>query len=305
MSNLLVVGQSSESMDLRGNYIVISTDGLNMRICPGLESNIMEKIPFGARVEVIVQESFGIDTIGAHAFKLNPSKELYESKIIGNWVEIKYQDEIGYLFDAYLHKYPRKVNDISYIQEQGLNGEYVILFPGSWCNYNFWYDPEFEWLGCYQKGASFQLKEVELSFFKDWDGEYNDIAISTKDNKDLLFILGSKSKITSGELKGKYNGDWWSKNFNDYDNIEFQEGKACNSLVLTKEKKEHAFYADCEDYYSPSGVIWKGDIDQDGFHDYIIHYGEKSGKTYFYLSSEAEENELVKAVAVFFSGYCC
>ena len=55
----------------------------------------------------------------------------------------------------------------------------------------------------------------------------------------------------------------------------------------------------------PSCLYFEGDLDGDGKNDYVISYGVKSSITILYLSSEANRNELIKAVSIFYSGYCC
>jgi len=301
----LSFSQNIGQTNLQGDYFVISTSGLNLRSAPNIHSDILTTIPFGTKVKVISKESLGIDTLGSYQFKYMDSQEFYTSDIIGNWLEVKHNNQLGYLFDAYLYRYFEDWATIQYANEPNLNEEYVLLFPGNWCNYNFWFDPSFEWIGCYQVGEKFELKKLKLSFYKDWNGDWIDIGISTDDNIDLLFIIGSKSKFALGEVKGKYNMNWWTRDFEEYEHLEIRAGQNCKKLILTNTDKEQLLNAHHQDYYSPSGILWEGDLDNDGQLDYIIHYGEKSGKTYLYLSSEAERNQIVKPVALFFSGYCC
>ena len=51
--------------------------------------------------------------------------------------------------------------------------------------------------------------------------------------------------------------------------------------------------------------MYSGDIDSDGLEDYIISYGEKPGFSILFLSSEANDGDALKAVASFYSTYCC
>ena len=55
----------------------------------------------------------------------------------------------------------------------------------------------------------------------------------------------------------------------------------------------------------PWNLYWSGDLDGDGQQDYIIQFGDKDARTQLYLSKSAAKNQLVRPVAVYYSGYCC
>ena len=58
--------------------------------------------------------------------------------------------------------------------------------------------------------------------------------------------------------------------------------------------------------YRPGRVQWKGDLDNDGLDDFIIHFGSgKAGELVLFLSSKAEPGELFKKVARYVTKYCC
>lgn len=295
----------SFSQDLDGEYFVISTTGLNFREAPKADSNILLTIPFGTKVKVTGKKSFRIDTIGSYGFNNSESNESSKINIIGNWLKVTYKEKTGYLFDAYLLRSFKNWQAIPNNNKLNLNKKFVLLFPGTWCDFNFWYNPKFKWYGCYREGNQYKLKELDIYFLTNWGDYITDMGISTSHNKDLLFVVGSKTQFSEGEISGKYNPNWWTNNFDEHENIEIKKSKNYNKVVLSSSGREQLLNSHLKNKYSPSSILWEGDLDKDGKLDYIINYGEKSCRTFLYLSNEANKNQIVKPVSVFFSGYCC
>lgn len=286
-------------------HFVISTSGLHLRAGPSTHSEIIVSIPFGKTLRVLDAFYSKMDTLNDISFYYPHNNESYPVPVTGKWIKVKYKDYSGYVFDAYVYKNHNYHKLLKELNSEGLNKDVVLLFPGTWCNLNFWFNQELNWYGYYQDGDNFKAKKIDLSFFKIWNYDFTDIGISTNDNKHLLFIVGTRKKLKNENVIGKYDLNWWTKEFDSYDNINVQPGQNYQNLVLNDKGKEQILNLIPEYYLEPSNILWEGDLDEDGINDYIIHYGEKSGKTFLYLSSQAKDNQIVKPVAVFFSGYCC
>lgn len=306
-------GQFLNPADITVDYStsIISTTGLNLREAPKLDAKVIEKLPFGTKVTILSSSRPITDTIEKNiVYYENDEVEL---PIIGNWVKARYKNVEGYLFDSYLSNVTtlnkRGRDDL----DENLNKDYVLLFPRGDCYNNFWNIENLSWLGCYKDGDNFKLEKIELSYYLDWvdpkDSQAMDIgrsfSVSTNDNKDLLFIIGSRNVIKKGEINGTF-GSIWFENLSEFENLNLVDSEEGAKLVLSNSIKKQVLNSKEAPYIYPTfSVIWEGDLDFDGKLDYIIRYGDKNIRVYLYLSSEAEENNLVKPVSVYFSGYCC
>ncbi|MFK7773251.1 MAG: SH3 domain-containing protein [Saprospiraceae bacterium] len=75
--------------------------GLNLRSQPDAKSSKIVNIPYGEKVTVIDNQ------INAHKFSYTMSRSNSASwEIDGFWVQVKYGNEEGYVFDGYLGKFP-------------------------------------------------------------------------------------------------------------------------------------------------------------------------------------------------------
>ena len=292
----------AQQHDLSQNYIVISTNGLNLRMDPGTNSEVLLSIPYGEKVRIIEQDEKYLDTIGGHTFYSSGSKTHF-SHLTGYWVKINYKGIEGFVFDAYLYV---DITDLMDNLDPNINKDFVLLFPGNSCNYNFWFNNKLKWYGIYKLKETVHLKQISLSYYKDYSSELGDVGISTNDNKNLCFIIGSKYSLINESKSGEYSYEWYMNNFDKFPEFYFEENSYGKALILELGKRNQILNPKNEDYLmSPSNIIWKGDLDGDNHPDYIIHFGSKQGRTVLYLSSEAVNNQIVKPVAIFYSGYCC
>lgn len=84
---------------------VWAVSGLNMRVQADQKATKVLNIPYTAKVQVTDNNPF------AHPFQYNMASSktyngLVQWTVTGHWVEVKYQGSVGYVFDAYLSKYP-------------------------------------------------------------------------------------------------------------------------------------------------------------------------------------------------------
>jgi Bacterial SH3 domain len=299
------VGQSQIMKFDKGETTVISTTGLNLRAKPNTSSKVITKIPFGDKVEIMEKIFYGIDTIGSYKdYEFDSGKE-FQIPIIGNWVKVKYKNFEGFLFSAYLYNSRFASNLIDEIKQSEINKKYILLFPGTYCNYNYWFYPNIQWYGMYEEKNEFSLKEIKLSFYREWHGELADMGITTNNNKNLLFIIGTTDRMIEGKVEGKSLKKLHIKGIDEVKEFELSYNNRKSKLIIKKDNLSQIISKINNQYLYPTSVVWIGDLDKDGKKDYIIQYGEKSSKTILYLSSESEKDKIIKPVAIFYSGYCC
>jgi hypothetical protein len=84
---------------------VWAISGLNLRTQPDAKSSKIINIPYGEKVKIIDTQ------INTHQFSYTMSKSNQYGKSVaweidGYWVQIKFGEEKGYVFDAYLGRFP-------------------------------------------------------------------------------------------------------------------------------------------------------------------------------------------------------
>lgn len=292
--------------------LVISPNGLSIRNKPNLKSKKLGVVPFGKRVKIEDIKSYGWDTIGRYDY-FKGEEISYSSHISGQWVKVKYQNLQGFMFNAYL--YSKSPNGRYYAElKKDFPKDFALLFPGINCFTNINFEPNMNWYGLYHEKGKYSLKKITVGFYKIFSDFY-DFGITSSDNKNLLLILGSKKPLKTKTIKGAF---WTGYNQylypfkNEYHEvfkkhgIELQQKEGPNLSIILKDKSKSQLLNPKEMKISyPTIFLWKGDLDGDGQLDYIFHYGDKSGETILYLSSEAKDGEIVKPVAAYFSGFCC
>jgi len=152
----------------------------------------------------------------------------------------------------------------------------------------------------------------------------SDLGIVVKNDKHLLYIIGSKKALPEGVIESKFTHHHFVNDTAPADTLErerfendFLEVKEKGSLREWKSGKEtiRKYYWDQSIYAKHNDKIqwisdesyidWVGDLDQDGIMDYIVTHGEKNAMTILYLSSGRRDEEIVRPVAIYYSGYCC
>lgn len=321
---LIFVVQSSNAQTRLGEHInhltVVSTTGLNMRSAPNLQSKVLASVPYGAKVEILSSESFGLDTVGFHTYhsEFRGKKESYKNDVSGYWLKVKHGNISGYMLDAYLGR-------IEPLREEhkGLNQDYIYLQPRGDCYDNFYYNLSMHWYGFYESENGIDVRPVEVSFFYgQWEELYRPCMISANDNEDLVFMLGSKQpikmKTTQNILYSKYqlqtipDRDSRQKLLFEilskqgiYQELVVEDGLSYNRYFMERDGIKQQLDEKFTYHEGDFNVSWIGDIDGDGKNDYIFNYGDKMGYSVLYLSSAAEAGQIVKPVTVFYYGYCC
>ena len=180
--------QEVENFTDNNDYWVISRNGLNLREDSTLQSKNITSIGFGEIVNRIDNLNYNKDTIGSD--KLYYEGKVYEYPIVNFWIKVRYKNYSGYVFGAYLMPYNVDSNTL----DKKVNSNYVLHFPGYWCNYNFSKQIGLNWYGLYERNGHFDIRMVELKYTNNLEMEMTGIGISTDDNKGLVLIIGSRKK---------------------------------------------------------------------------------------------------------------
>ncbi|MBK8969472.1 MAG: hypothetical protein IPM36_22980 [Lewinellaceae bacterium] len=214
--------------------------------------------------------------------------------------------------------------------DEKLNKNYILLFPQASCVRNYFYYSGWHWYGFYKTETGIVRKKIEISFYnlvpKEINFESTNVVVSSSNNKSLLFILGSRNEFPiQNSIEPIYSGDRSNGiSFHDFYSSNVSNDsilKQCNLQmnIINSDPNLYAAKITLKDHGTKqeigsaemrldvlvSTLLWCGDLDGDNKMDYILRYGEKSSKTILYLSKAADKGQLVKPVAVFYSGYCC
>lgn len=198
-----------------------------------------------------------------------------------------------------------------------MNTDFVLLYSGFSCYYNIYDKSQFHWYGLYKRKTGYELKKISISYFYD---DYSKEGLTpfgtmTNDNIDLSLIIGSRLTMKEGNVDGTdfpdQNHNFKIATQNNYELLNKLSMELIDSpydeyhpvLKLKRGTKEQIL--NIEDSPTLYSIDWMGDLDRDGKPDYILNYGEKLTLTVLYLSSQASGAQIVKPVAVYYSGYCC
>ncbi len=307
----------TREIDLERN-VVISTNGINLREFPNRGSKVLTAIPFGERVVILNEKSFGTETIGHYVdFDYGYAISGYEREnkiaIKGDWIKVSYKGQRGFVFSGYLgYK-----SDSNNKNNTDFNREVVLLYQTTSCYTNIYPPQSYNWYGVYHKKNIYEIRPITISYYYD---DYTEPGLtpfvtSTSDNRDLAFIIGSKTKMKEGRIDGtnfpgqeRYFRDETRTNHKllnelSMERVESSGGQYLPYLKLKSGNKRQILNIDDD---SPlQSIVWMGDLDQDGKRDYIIYYGDEESMMVLYLSSHAKAGQIVKPVAVYYSGYCC
>ncbi|MCB0628589.1 MAG: SH3 domain-containing protein [Saprospiraceae bacterium] len=286
---------------------VIALDGLNVRSRPDVQAETIGGLSFLEAVEVI-NCSCEMDTVGDRTYYGLGYGGPYTALIAGPWCEIKHGKTIGFVHGSYLSCHPLTRKEVL----PGVNEHYGLNFIEGNCYDNVQRNPSLNWYGLYQKDEGvYELRSMTISYFYD----YTDLGVLyvLGGEKGLILLFGMEGKARRALIDGQHF-DWPEGKMYSYTE---QKGTLLTRahrlhlegrppvVTLEKDGIRQILSPQIADLSDASQLMWVGDLDGDGQEDYIIKYGEKSVAIILYLSSEAEEDTLVKPVAVYYSGYCC
>ena len=224
------------------------------------------------------------------------------TKYFGNWVKVKFNNTIGYVLDSYLFY----VSEGERRFDLNENKNYILLATGCGCSPENIYDPS-EWhlYGYYfNEDNTYEVKKLTINYLS--TKEYTcDLLITLSQPEGLKFIIGYKHPISI--QNGLILCEEIFYSFENATNIFTKFGLTCSSypgeLSLKRANKKQVLSK--SEFDSLTDKYFVADIDGDKINDFIIGYGDKGHIKVLYLSDVAKANELLKIVAIFYSGYCC
>jgi len=287
---------------------VIAKNGLIVRSGPSAKSDRLGKLNFGAHVKYLENDVKILENL------YEEQTETRTIKVRGAWRKIEFEGQAGYVNSAFLYP-PLHQSRI----EPNMNNDYVILMTGANCINNTHKPSNYNWYGYYNTGnQSCRLTEVSIEYCRSESAGYSDLHVVVKEDQDLMFIIGSKTKLSAGEINewssiGYYN-KYHAYKINHVDSLLVDDPYF--EIVTRKENERFKPYGilkygdlrqdiTVDAYGHINGYNFIGDLDGDNRPDYVISYGEKDGRTVLYLSSKREAGQIAKAVACYYTAYCC
>lgn len=198
-----------------------------------------------------------------------------------------------------------------------------------------------KWLGLFQENDKSVLKSTKLKIDRVYDaildGETKNKtgkSVFVTENSEPIFLI-KNSKLPIGQVKTLFRGNRWQDEDSDTSSGEFltkmkkdfvkdfemsgnsyslkvieavnRDGKKILALVLECNGKKQVLHSINEEYEDSLGTLnWVGDIDRDGKLDLFIspnvHYNVYT--SVLFLSSKANENNLVGKIAKFWTTGC-
>jgi Bacterial SH3 domain len=287
----------------QANYVIASA--LRLRESPNKDAKILTAIPFGSRVEYLTNQCYNKDTI------LVP---LHDDNypVVGSWVYVKYKNIKGFVLNSYLSYY-----DNSSPEHNDLNNEYLILYPGCDCNFNIHNVTNWNFYGFYKtENDSLKIRRIKINYISEYEDYTCPLILYTTEYKNLEFVIGSKEEMfrdkstvlhKSAEILYNENEKQLTKELKKVGLTLLDHSNKTRDdffeLIYSEENKKQML--NLKGFAFPTRINFIGDLDNDSKYDFIISYGETAGPTILYLSSQANENKLLKMVASFFSSYCC
>jgi len=306
---LSTFGNSQETYRVQHRYNkVIAKTGLNLRSQPTVKSKMITKLPFGVEVAFVDEKSYGLDTL-----QMVEDKQL-RTAIIGHWVKVSYKGDIGYVNNAYLfmnESFRDRDQDAHYY-----SSDYVFMEYQRTCYDNLYDLRRYKWYGYYSSDCT--LRRISVSYGRNVL-DMEQMSVIVDDDEGLDWIVGTKGQLDTGPLDYLVRDFYFyrsipydnqTEQYRDYTEPYFDVTSATineqNGFdIRIKAGGKSQIIMDAVNDSDLKGIKWMGDLDRDGKMDYIIMYGEKSYRSFLYLSSHGGGGILVKPVARFMNGYCC
>ncbi len=305
-----------------GKAKVLPIEGLSLREKPSLKANRLALIPYDTQIKVIDNASGKLDSL---PIKIAPTEGLGEAGptfFRGWWVKVRYLNQVGYVFDPFLIRemqfFLSSRDDEVLFPET--NREFRLMQPGSTCVYNLADLRKYQWWGLYRMGDECLVKPVRLQQHMSRtqateDVVYQFLYSNASEPEGLMSVIGVAGAwggTRSSELK--YRSDWM-RGYHD-DSIRIKKvGIQQVPDHVNSNPTTHLYWWQYQvgltaqrlrkESYGAIALDLAADLDGDGKQDLIVTYGEESTSTVLYLSTHARAGELLRPVAVFYSGYCC
>jgi hypothetical protein len=281
--------------------MVISNNGVHIREKPDKTAKIVMTLVYGEFVTLLDDGKGVPDTIGT-TLQFGHRQRSTEQKITGKWVQISYKGFVGFCFDSFLCS-PEKQT------VAGVNDDFVLLFPYCTCFFNYPKTNDRYWYGIFQIDSThFRVAEIKPQYWVKHDESLLPLCISADKIDSLLFMVGTKRKLTQHIITGDFQMDCYNSNINSNMNVHkgFFYDQASDQLSYCFNGIEQILFAvDLSREIYPSCISWRGDLDGDQKDDFIIDFGEKYGQSILFISHDTEKGKLLRAVACYYSGYCC
>jgi hypothetical protein len=207
---LLFVGQYCLAQN---QYIVLAERGLNVRESPDRNSKILAYLPYG---KVVNSSVYGYHFDES---SLPPGVCDTIDSIIGNWIDVQYDNISGYAFSPFLYVF----NDLYKIDTLTEDSPIKITKEGFYVgNCEFVYHPKLSWYALYKDSVGFRLNKVNINLrlskveglekYKDQDCLMPElpegIELETDRNEQSLFLIALHGGFTEGVIDSPfYNFD--------------------------------------------------------------------------------------------------
>ncbi|MEQ9167726.1 MAG: SH3 domain-containing protein, partial [Fulvivirga sp.] len=178
---IILIKTTCFSQDL--GTMIAANSGVYVRTHPSQDSEKLCSIKFGEMVEIMNEGR----------------KEGIVDGMKGNWWKVKYNDCIGYVFDAYLANMKKSNEKFPKNYPQYFNLEAI-------CGEERYFNSDFFWYGIFENDTKFKMRLVEVEFSIDkenWKGEEYDqyLDIRTNTESQPKFLIGLPDSIPDYEIK--------------------------------------------------------------------------------------------------------
>ena len=295
--------------------VVIALSGLKLRAGPSVNAKVFTIIPFGSKVvrnHIRPTEEEGYQ------------KPEYAHAIPGWWEKITWQQQEGYVFNAYLgREIPQLTEDF-----------YLVLEDAAGCWSDLYASPQYYYYGLLlnKDSSKAEIHQIKPTFFSIVD-VFESVVMHADEREPSLFLFAAKEPFTEDGLIEKHHlwKDWFmpddDENIISYNNplrvpesnwnLSFIKTTAKDTVIyemkypislqlenLATGKKQ--ILNDWEKRHFESAKLgWCGDLDRDGLQDFIlITKNTRPAIVLLFLSKNSKDGEMMHLGGVYFFVSC-
>ncbi len=267
-------------------------------------------VPFACNYRGTSEQQSGADTALIH---MNERLEKQEE-----------QDEVArqiYMEAEHKAMHQRRHDKWARETPEDHQGEVKILETKTYHDGELWDDiEEKEWYGLFKEGKKYVLKKTKVMVSTAYDArtqDSTDLTVAAAEGDAVFLMTGLKSltegEVTSVPVRYSYSDESYKYPFKIngaafYINCDVKRdangayyGGVTYTLMGSKKRMaiKQVITSFDNPVTVPTSVKWIGDIDRDGFPDYIMDLSGRENVSVIslFLSSKAESNQLVKMVA--------